>query len=117
MLIRIAQWSKISKRNESELQQKIDDQNGLIKKLQSENRILSVKTEKFKMSVDNLLQRSERQTAQIKDHETTVECMEMENEKNVIQKNHLNAQNIQKGRDLFRMKIKLDMLKLQLQID
>ena len=117
ILTRIAQWTKISKRNESELKQKINNQNELIKKLASENRVLNLKADKFKLAVDNLLQRSELQVAQIMDLESSVECMEMEKEKNIIQINQLNEQNNRKGRDLFRMKIKLDMLKLQLQID
>ena len=117
ILARIAQWTKVSKQNESELKQKIDSQNDLIKHLQSENRILNVKADKFKLAVDNLLQRSERQVAEIKDLEATVEYIQMDNEKNLIQMDQLKEQNNRKGRDLFRMKIKLDMLKLQLQSD
>ena len=117
ILARIAQWTKVSKQNESELKQKIDSQNDLIKHLQSENRILNVKADKFKLAVDNLLQRSERQVAEIKDLEATVEYIRMDNEKNLIQMDQLKEQNNRKERALFRMKIKLDMLKLQLQSD
>ena len=76
--------------------------------------MLKFKESKFKLALDNLLERSENQRREIEDLENTIEELEENNSNCALHIQNLKSVSKRKGRALVRMQLQLDMLKCNL---
>ena len=110
LLLRIVEGSKIYQEHKVKLEEDIDNQSIMIKSLESENKLLKVKESKFKLALDNLLERSEKQRKEIHDLKAAIDELEETNSYSELHIANLKAESKRKGRELVRMQIKLDIL-------
>ena len=110
LLVRIVEGSKIYQEHKVKLEEDIDNQSIMIKSLESENKLLKVKESKFKLALDNLLERSEKQRKEIHDLKAAIDELEETNSYSELHIANLKAESKRKGRELVRMQIKLDIL-------
>ena len=110
LLVRIVEGSKIYQEHKVKLEEDIDNQSIMIKSLESENKLLKLKESKFKLALDNLLERSEKQRKEIHDLKAAIDELEETNSYSELHIANLKAESKRKGRELVRMQIKLDIL-------
>ena len=110
LLLRIVEGSKIYQEHKVKLEEDIDNQSIMIKSLESENKLLKLKESKFKLALDNLLERSEKQRKEIHDLKAAIDELEETNSYSELHIANLKAESKRKGRELVRMQIKLDIL-------
>ena len=110
LLVRIVEGSKIYQEHKVKLEEDIDNQSIMIKSLESENKLLKVKESKFKLALDNLLERSEKQRKEIHDLKAAIDELEETNSYSELHIANLKAESKRKGRELVRMQINLDIL-------
>ena len=84
----------------------------MIKGLEAENKLLKLKESKFKLALDNLLERSEKQRKEIHDLKTRINELEETNSYSKHQIANLKAESKRKCREMIRMQMKLDMLRV-----
>jgi len=110
LLVRIIEGSKIYQEHKVKLEEDIDNQSTTIKSLESENKLLKLKESKFKLALDNLLERSEKQRNEIHDLKAAIDELEETNSYSELHIANLKAESKRKGRELVRMQMKLDIL-------
>ena len=110
LLVRIIEGSKIYQEHKVKLEEDIDNQSTTIKSLESENKLLKLKESKFKLALDNLLERSEKQRKEIHDLKAAIDELEETNSYSELHIANLKAESKRKGRELVRMQMKLDIL-------
>ena len=110
LLVRIIEGSKIYQEHKVKLEEDIDNQSTTIKSLESENKLLKLKESKFKLALDNLLERSEKQRKEIHDLKAVIDELEETNSYSELHIANLKAESKRKGRELVRMQMKLDIL-------
>ena len=110
LLVRIVEGSKIYQEHKVKLEEDIENQSTMIKSLESENKLLKLKESKFKLALDNLLERSEKQRKEIHDLKAAIDELEETNSYSEIHITNLKAESKRKGRELVRMQMKLDIL-------
>lgn len=110
LLVRIVEGSKIYQEHKVKLEEDIDNQSTMIKSLESENKLLKLKESKFKLALDNLLERSENQRKEIHDLKAAIDELEETNSYSELHIANLKAESKRKGRELVRMQMKLDIL-------
>ena len=110
LLVRIVEGSKIYQEHKVKLEEDIDNQSSMIKSLESENKLLKLKESKFKLALDNLLERSEKQRKEIHDLKAAIDELEETNSYSELHIANLKAESKRKGHELVRMQIKLDIL-------
>ena len=110
LLVRIVEGSKIYQEHKVKLEEDIDNQSIMIKSLESENKLLKLKESKFKLALDNLLERSEKQRKEIHDLKAAIDELEETNSYSELHIANLKAESKRKGHELVRMQIKLDIL-------
>ena len=110
LLVRIVEGSKIYQEHKVKLEEDIDNQSTMLKSLESENKLLKLKESKFKLALDNLLERSEKQRKEIHDLKTRIDELEETNSYSELHITNLKAESKRKCRELIRMQMKLDML-------
>ena len=110
LLVRIIEGSKIYQEHKVKLEEDIDNQSTTIKSLESENKLLKLKESKFKLALDNLLERSDKQRKEIHDLKAAIDELEETNSYSELHIANLKAESKRKGRELVRMQMKLDIL-------
>ena len=111
ILIKIVESSKLYKESITRMEANIENQSGLISSLEAENKVLKLKESKFKLALDNLLERSEKQRQEIKNLNITVDELEELNSHSEVHIQNLKVDSKRKSRELVRMQLQLDMLK------
>ena len=110
LLVRIVEGSKVYREHVAGLEKNIDNQSTVIKSLEAENKLLKLKESKFKLALDNLLERSEKQRKEIQELKTTIGELEETNSYSELHIANLKAESKRKGRKLIRLQMKLDLL-------
>lgn len=110
LLVRIVEGSKIYREQETKMEEVIENQSATMKDLEAENKLLKLKESKFKLALNNLLERSEKQRKEINDLKATIDELEETNSYSELHIANLKAESKRKGRDLVRIQMKLDML-------
>ena len=110
LLVRIVEGSKVYREHVAGLEENIDNQSTVIKSLEAENKLLKLKESKFKLALDNLLERSEKQRTEIQELKTTIDELEESNSYSELHIANLKAESKRKGRELIRLQMKLDLL-------
>ena len=111
ILVKIVESSKLHKESITRMEENIENQSGLISSLEAENKLLKLKESKFKLALDNLLERSEKQRQEIKNLNITVDELEELNSHSEVHIQNLKVDSKRKSRELVRMQLQLDMLK------
>ena len=114
LLVKIVESSKLYRERITSMEQTIDEQSDLIASLESENKMLKFKESKFKLALDNLLERSENQRKEIQNLKNIVGELEENNYDCALHIQNLKSDSKRKGRALVRMQLQLDMLKCNL---
>ena len=86
-----------------------------INRLKSENELLKLKESKMKLAIENLLARTEMERNQIGDLKKEVEEMEKIDNDNESEIENLEKNIAKKDREIFKIQLKIDLIKLQLQ--
>ena len=86
-----------------------------INRLKSENELLKLKESKMKLAIENLLARSEMEGDQIGDLKERVDEMEKIDNDNESEIENLEKNIAEKDREIFKIQLKIDLIKLQLQ--
>ena len=110
LLVRIVEGSKLYRELETKLEEVIASQSMTMKSLEAENKLLKLKESKFKLALNNLLERSEKQRKEIHDLKAKIDELEETNSYSKHQIANLKAESKRKCRELIRMQMKLDML-------
>ena len=110
LLVRIVEGSKLYRQRETILEEVIGNQSIAMKSLEVENKLFKLKESKFKLALDNLLERSEKQRKEIHDLKTRIDELEETNSYSELHITNLKAESKRKCRELIRMQMKLDML-------
>ena len=110
LLVRIVEGSKLYRERVNKLEEVIENQSTTMKSLEAENKLLKLKESKFKLALDNLLERSEKQRKEINDLKTTIDELEETNSYSELHIVNLKAESKRKGRELIRLQMKLDLL-------
>ena len=97
------------------LQKTQSEQLTAIKRLQSENELLKLKESKMKLAIENLLARTEMEREQIGELKEGVEEMEKIDNDNESEIESLEKNIAKKDRETFKIQLKIDLIKLQLQ--
>ena len=86
-----------------------------INRLKSDNELLKVKESKMKLAIENLLARTEMEWEQIGELKEKVEEMEKICNDNESEFENLEKNIAAKDREIFKIQLKIDLIKLQLQ--
>ena len=86
-----------------------------INRLKSENELLKLKESKMKLAIENLLARTEMEWEQIGELKEEVEEMEKIYNDNESEFENLEKNIAAKDREIFKLQLKIDLIKLQLQ--
>ena len=86
-----------------------------INRLKSENELLKLKESKMKLAIENLLARTEMERDQIGDLKERVEEMKKIDNDNESEIENLEKNIAEKDREIFKIQLKIDLIKLQLQ--
>ena len=86
-----------------------------VNRLQSENELLKLKESKMKLAIENLLARTEMERDQIGDLKERVEEMEKIDNDKQSEIENLEKNIAEKDREIFKIQLKIDLIKLQLQ--
>ena len=86
-----------------------------INRLKSENELLKLKESKMKLAIENLLARTEMERDQIGDLKEEIEEMEKIDNDNESEIENLGQNIAEKDRKIFKIQLKIDLIKLQLQ--
>ena len=114
----LAKMNTISKSfNEKadKLQKISSTQLSAINRLKSENELLKLKESKMKLAIENLLARSELELDEIEGLKEEVEEMEKMENDNATEIENVEKNIAQKDREIFKMQLKIDFIKLQLE--
>ena len=110
LLVRIVEESKLYRQRETILEEVIGNQSIVMKGLEADNKLLKLKESKFKLALNNLLERSEKQRKEIHDLKAKIDELKETNSYSKHQIENLKAESKRKYRELIRMQMKLDML-------
>jgi len=97
------------------LQKASSEQLSAINRLKSENELLKLKESKMKLAIENLLARSELELDEIEGLKEEVEEMEKMENDSVTEIENVEKNIAQKDREIFKMQLKIDLIKLQLE--
>ena len=86
-----------------------------INRIKSENELLKLKESKMKLAIENLLARSELELDEIEGLKEEVEEMEKMENDNATEIENVEKNIAQKDREIFKMQLKIDFIKLQLE--
>ena len=86
-----------------------------VNRLQSENELLKLKESKMKLAIENLLARTEMEWEQIGELKEEIEEMEKIDNDNEFEIENLEKNIADKDREIFKIQLKIDLIKLQLQ--
>ena len=86
-----------------------------INRLKSENELLKLKESKMKLAIENLLARTAMERDQIGDLKEDIEEMEKIDKDNESEIENLEKNIADKDREIFKIQLKIDLIKLQLQ--
>ena len=86
-----------------------------INRLKSENELLKLKESKMKLAIENMLARTEMERDQIGDLKEGVEEMEKIDNDNESEIENWEKNIAEKDREIFKIQLKIDLIKLQLQ--
>ena len=86
-----------------------------INRLKSDNELLKLKESKMKLAIENLLARTEMEWEQIGELKEKVEEMEKICNDNESEFENLEKNIAAKDREIFKIQLKIDLIKLQLQ--
>ena len=86
-----------------------------INRLKSENELLKLKESKMKLAIENLLARTEMELGQIRHLKERVEEMEKNDNDNESEIENLDKNIAEKDREILKIQLKIDLIKLQLQ--
>ena len=86
-----------------------------INRLKSENDLLKLKESKMKLAIENLLARTAMERDQIGDLKEDIEEMEKIDKDNESEIENLEKNIADKDREIFKIQLKIDLIKLQLQ--
>ena len=110
LLVRVVEGSKLYRERVNKLEEVIGNQSATMKSLEAENKLLKLKESKFKLALDNLLERSEKQCKEINDLKITIDELEETNSYSELHIANLKAESKRKGRELIRLQMKLDLI-------
>ena len=97
------------------LQKTQSTQSTAINRLKSENELLKLKESKMKLAIENLLARTEMEWEQIGELKEEIEEMEKIDNDNESEIENLEKNIADKDREIFKIQLKIDLIKLQLQ--
>ena len=86
-----------------------------INRLKSENELLKLKESKMKLAIENLLARTEMELDEIEGLKEEVEEVEKMENDNATEIENVEKNIAQKDREIFKMQLKIDFIKLQLE--
>ena len=97
------------------LQKTQSTQSTAINRPKSENELLKLKESKMKLAIENLLARTAMERDQIGDLKEDIEEMEKIDKDNESEIENLEKNIADKDREIFKIQLKIDLIKLQLQ--
>ena len=97
------------------LQKTWSEQLSAINRLKSENELLKLKESKMRLAIENLLARTEMDLDEIEGLKEEAEEMEKMENDNASEIENLEKNIGQKDREIFKMQLKIDFIKLQLE--